>query len=1326
MAGVTQTIPSYTGGISQQADHLKFPGQVRDTVNSIPDVTFGLFKRPGSERKGTTPLPNVQSDGSWFHYYRDENEGAYIGQVMTDGSVKMWRCSDGAEATIAYGLGGEVAIKKYLTRKASAKYTRSGNTITVNTYPEQHGLKVGDKRTFDFTGGATDGEYTVVAASTTNTYTDDNIIVYAQLDLIALSGLNNSATTEEVRIGHQITNVTGLDNNVTVSTPATITNIVYESASGNFLLTLDKKNGGNVLTGNATSNNIAITITNPFEFTITDSASGAIGESDCTYIATDTDEELQFLTINDTTFVNNRSTDNPNTVARVNQKCTYSIPAASNSTTGAWIQADINLPDHGLAVGDQFQIQVLTEDLASGETVTSAQNRLRSGHLEITHDTPQTAAGTGSSNVASNKKTWIDDDNIHIIFHSTLQTAHSGILLFEPLTDNTPDEHFAMIELLRTENGRQYGLNINDTGETETVKTATRIRLKRHKLHQGNNSGHCPGIGTEVFDVSSGNTHVLAASNISISDDTITVANHGFELGDPLIYHVKDVGDDVLGNMDNKRDYYVKSPTTNNFKVAEQDDESAENLTVPASGVGVLNSTHTFTDATKGVVLNTSGNVVTDNSKTNLVFRITTTGQQGSAAGQNEIFRCSYSVDVTLLHGGEGWETGDQVLVCMASVDAGGGAGSGSVDDRRAIYFIEVTDHEEITVSAKYNNNDSGLVRPAPTPFDTDTAVSADSILGGILNELPSDITGKVIGSNLYLKSDTQFNVEVVEDDLMRVMQSTVNNVTNIPNQCKHGYIVQVKNSERAEEDDYYLKFEGENGQDGSGTWSECAKPRISKSLFNMPVIIQRTADNSFTVSFKTDDFFYEDRRVGDKTTNSLPTFIGKRVNKVLFFRNRLALLAGENVILSKAATLGKPDFFAESALTVSTTDPIDISSSSMFPSDLFDGIEINAGLLVFSSNQQFLLSSDDTILNPETAKLRSVSTYNYNQNVPPISLGTTVAYLDNSGKFSRFNEMANTAREGEPSVVESSKLVPSLLPKDLSLLTNSRENSIILMGKENSDIVFGYKYFNIADKRQQAAWFKWKLNNPLKYHFIINDEYYFIDTDNFLQCIRIIQSDLEPSIVQDDINYLIHLDNRTSISGGVYSTDTKLTTFSNVTWIPSVTTPNYDLVLVDTNESAARVGRYAKVTMVQGSTTSFTVPGNWSSATLNIGYLYEYLVEFPRIYPIKGSAEKVVADINASLVVHRVKFHFGKIGLYETNLKRLGKSDYPDVYDSALLNEYQVSDAPYLEEHIQTIPIYEKNENVEITLKSSHPAPATLRALSWEGDYSPRFYNRV
>ena len=496
-----------------------------------------------------------------------------------------------------------------------------------------------------------------------------------------------------------------------------------------------------------------------------------------------------------------------------------------------------------------------------------------------------------------------------------------------------------------------------------------------------------------------------------------------------------------------------------------------------------------------------------------------------------------------------------------------------------------------------------------------------------------------------------------------------------------------------------------------------------------MPLVIQRTAlanggTSSEIATFTIKQFTYADRAVGDDTTNPFPSFKDKRVNKVLFFRNRLAFLAGENVILSRPGTLGEPDFFAETALTVSANDPIDISCSSTFPSELFDGIDINSGLVVFSTNQQFLLSSDDTVLNPDTAKLRSIATFNYNKDVAPISLGTTVAYLDDSGKFSRFNEMANIAREGEPNVVNQSQVVPTLLPKNIDLFTNSRENNLVIMGKTNSDTVQGFRYLNVGDKRQQSAWFKLKFNNPLLYHFIINDEYYFLDTDHFLQSVRLVQTESDPSIVQDNVDFLLHVDNHTTISGGSFSAATNLTTFSSVSWLPSVTTPNYDLVVIDTNTASARVGRYGKPTLT--STTSFTLPGDWSGVTLTIGYLYEYSVAFPTFYLSRQQGEANRADVNSSLVVHRVKFHFGKIGLYETTLSRVGKSDYTEVYESTELDEYDASDAPYLEEFIKTVPVYEKNTNVDITLKSSHPAPSTLRAVSWEGDYSPRYYRRV
>ena len=113
-------------------------------------------------------------------------------------------------------------------------------------------------------------------------------------------------------------------------------------------------------------------------------------------------------------------------------------------------------------------------------------------------------------------------------------------------------------------------------------------------------------------------------------------------------------------------------------------------------------------------------------------------------------------------------------------------------------------------------------------------------------------------------------------------------------------------------------------------------------------------------------------------------------------------------------------------------------------------------------------------------------------------------------------------------------------------------------------------------------------------------------------------------------------------------------------------------------------------------------------------------------MYLQKSEGEVVRSDVNSKLTVHRLKLNFGKIGLYETTLNRVGKTDYTEVYESTDLDEYDASDAPYLEETIKAIPVYENNLNVDVTLKSSHPAPATLRSMSWEGDWSPMHYRRV
>ena len=109
MPNVTQTIPSYLGGVSRQSDDKKLPGQVTDCINAYPDPTFGLTKRPGFKFVKGLGTNGTYDDAKWFYIHRDGDE-KYVGCIKGT-QFYIWNATSGAAATITY----ESLSTNYLT-----------------------------------------------------------------------------------------------------------------------------------------------------------------------------------------------------------------------------------------------------------------------------------------------------------------------------------------------------------------------------------------------------------------------------------------------------------------------------------------------------------------------------------------------------------------------------------------------------------------------------------------------------------------------------------------------------------------------------------------------------------------------------------------------------------------------------------------------------------------------------------------------------------------------------------------------------------------------------------------------------------------------------------------------------------------------------------------------------------------------------------------------------------------------------------------------------------------------------------------------------------
>ena len=109
MAAINQRIPNFLGGVSQQPDFIKFPGQLRTCHNAHPDVTFGLQKRPPGEFVGI--LDGAADSGEWLEILRDDDE-KFLVQISektntnsTGPILKVWALKD-----IPAGVYGSSAI----------------------------------------------------------------------------------------------------------------------------------------------------------------------------------------------------------------------------------------------------------------------------------------------------------------------------------------------------------------------------------------------------------------------------------------------------------------------------------------------------------------------------------------------------------------------------------------------------------------------------------------------------------------------------------------------------------------------------------------------------------------------------------------------------------------------------------------------------------------------------------------------------------------------------------------------------------------------------------------------------------------------------------------------------------------------------------------------------------------------------------------------------------------------------------------------------------------------------------------------------------------
>ena len=269
----------------------------------------------------------------------------------------------------------------------------------------------------------------------------------------------------------------------------------------------------------------------------------------------------------------------------------------------------------------------------------------------------------------------------------------------------------------------------------------------------------------------------------------------------------------------------------------------------------------------------------------------------------------------------------------------------------------------------------------------------------------------------------------------------------------EEGDIVHITNTPEEGLDDIFMLY-------SDGAWNECAKPGISDGVDDATTahILVILPDGTFLFGSGGS----VRRTVGDLVTNPNPSFVGSFLTNVFFYLNRVGLLSRDNIFLSQPLRpdnvitdeIQKPNYFKVSSLTGSPADPIDLNASSVRATALTSVLPTVQGLVIFGDNEQFILYSEQGVVTPNTALIKSISTYEMSPTVDAVQQGDEYYFISKSQRNTRVFQLLIRGINDSPILNDVSKIISISAVFCSFIVTLLGGNLIILTTSES---LFGF-----------------------------------------------------------------------------------------------------------------------------------------------------------------------------------------------------------------------------------------------------------------------------
>ena len=519
----------------------------------------------------------------------------------------------------------------------------------------------------------------------------------------------------------------------------------------------------------------------------------------------------------------------------------------------------------------------------------------------------------------------------------------------------------------------------------------------------------------------------------------------------------------------------------------------------------------------------------------------------------------------------------------------------------------------------------------------------------------------------------------------------------------------------------YYVRRAG-------GVWEETYGIGANTSIdeVTMPHALVRESDGTFTFT----PFKWTARQFGDTVSNPPATFIGRTINGVFYWKNRLGFITDENCVLSTAGDYG--NFWRNTMTTLLDSDLVDVALTTNKVSILKFAIPFNDTMMLFADQSQFSLSVRD-VLTPTSVSIDEATGFEMDDTVAPVRVGSEVYFVSKAGSWSRLREYYVNSKTLSNDAADVTAHAPRYVPDEIMSMTASDvEDAVFVLSRKTGyeNRVYVYKVFWSGDEKVQSAWSYWQLgvNDVILSVDVIEDEVFALikrSDGTYLE-----KADLDVNAVTLALDFDILLDRRYAVQSGdmSYSAGNDETTIT-LPYDTDEANDTFKVVLTSGDGDIGKLKDPALYNFPVAPGNTIEVPGDITGSAPVVGVNYWSGYELSEQFVYDGNQ---MADTTGRLNLRTLTVNFKDSGFFEIKVYPYGKdfaADVEEVVPAALdaftgrtLGEASlITGEAAFSTGVYTTFIDGNSRDVVVSIENPSHLQAKFTSAEWEGKFTKR-----